>query len=89
MNIDVADGDGLHAQEYVTFARPARIDMQAGWHYLKAGSMADLEECTEAVLWHMCLELDLRRPKPHKSGLIRALRDWVSNCRRYCLYSLH
>lgn len=56
--------------------RPTREEMDTAEALLLAGSFATLEKMRRAVLYHLCLERDLRRAST-KKVLMKSLRQWV------------
>ena len=78
MDISVDDGNGQHPPSYVWYPRPKEAEMVAGWYYLQQEAEESLLACSAAVLYHMCLELDLRRSGQNKVVMTHELLDWVS-----------
>ena len=78
MDAQMEDGDGEYPPERKVYRRPNDDYMKLGWYFVKARNEEGLLTCTDAVLWHLCLELDLRRGFTVKKSHVRELITWVS-----------
>lgn len=80
MSVDIEDGDATANPNHKAVQRPSQQDMAAGLYALYFGhKKSDLAKCRREILWHLCMDRDLRRAGD-KEDLLKVLRQWV--CRR-------
>ena len=79
MDAEVTDGGGQNAPDRTMYKWPESSQMTSGWYCLQNRQYEDLESYPIAVLWHLCLELDIRRANARDSkSLAHELVSWVS-----------
>lgn len=83
MNIQADDGDGSLAPDRSVFPEPSQDQMIRGWYYLNCADRDGLLSCSSAILWHMSLELDIRRSNRKKKMMAKQLLKWVRQSDRF------
>ncbi|KAJ3531570.1 hypothetical protein NM688_g7556 [Phlebia brevispora] len=77
MNATADDGDGAYAPQRNTYPLPEEQRMARAWFYVRDKDKDGLLRCTTAVVWHLCLALNLRHSNVRKkASLIDEVLEW-------------